>query len=227
MSLDRFSRLALILNWAGVALPMAIMVPGKIKTTGTEDSWFMGITFAVSIIVALWSSDRPRVVALLLVPILLGGVSAGSAAGLLEYRHLKTAELEKHLSDYINIATVSSNPEGMPVTLGRKMVAIDKDKNEIDSIQLRFPAEIGATNPADVKTVLWMNWENVDVGNYGGKGTAYKVKCTVTMIDMTNPPTIAGVKTFEGSDPPSESSSTAYGSTPFDEIISYLKSVSK
>jgi hypothetical protein len=103
-----------------------------------------------------------------------------------------------------------------------KILPINMNKMEIDQVYYDLPDQIRATNPNEVGTLAWLEWEAIPVGQYyTGKGYTYK--CTLWLVDNSNSVIIARNE-FLGTDPPEQKSwrGDAYGMKPDYKVIAYL-----
>lgn len=108
-----------------------------------------------------------------------------------------------------------------------KFLPVDKSNNSIDEMYLSMPSKIRASNPQEVKTIIWIKCSKREVGTYSGRksgGTAYKYNCRCYFWDNQSH-TPQGVKDFEGGDPPEKiyGFMDGTGSKPYDKIISFLE----
>ena len=111
-----------------------------------------------------------------------------------------------------------------------KVLIIDKKEKGIDPLNSSLPETLRATSPEEVKTVVWLNWNENLVGHYEGGGSAYVYTCQMTIIDNTIPAIVA-VKKMRGSEPPEYITVYSYGNLPSygnghgdkPDIIGYLR----
>jgi hypothetical protein len=173
----------------------------------------------------LLGSRRP-VLGLVVVPLCIGALSFASWILFVHFRDARTTALRHHLSEYTSLAIQPDDPgDEKGIIIRRKVVAIDREKNEIDSLQYLLPDDLRADRPEEVRTVLWLEAGKREVGVYPRGGKAYQRYTDVKVIDLNQPPKLLIRKRIYGGNPPERgSSSNLYGSPPYQEIIDFLRS---
>lgn len=131
----------------------------------------------------------------------------------------QTAPFGPYLQEYL--ATPGQTQQGAYIR--GKVVTVDTFNKKIDPLYFDLPADLRASTPAEVGTIVWMHRQASQVGYYTKGGGAHQWRCDLKVIDRTTS-TLLAEKTFWGSDPPRSKtdSGDAYGSFPSGEIIGYL-----
>jgi hypothetical protein len=102
-----------------------------------------------------------------------------------------------------------------------KVIPVDLKNNKIDW----FYYDLRANQPEEVGTVVWLEWGEKKVGQYGASGGGAFVRtCNVTIIDHAQR-LIVGRHYAEGGPPPTTSrrGASQYGSYPTENIVNYLR----
>src|SRR5262249_1488194 len=65
-----------------------------------------------------------------------------------------------------------------------KVVPVNLKSKDVDWLYYDLPDDLRPASPAEVGTVVWLDWGEVKVGQYGtGGGGAFVQTCKVTVID--------------------------------------------
>ena len=141
-------------------------------------------------------------------------------------RNMQTKPFAEHLTEYTHFPKL--NESGSSTTISGKAITIDKTTNEIDETYFDLPAELKASKPEEVGTVVWISCSESVAGTYQSGAKGYLWNCDVTVIDLATASTV-GKKSFSGDHPPQTKSNTSdwHGSKPNSEIISYIKSLKR
>ncbi|MFK7802845.1 MAG: hypothetical protein AB8G95_14510 [Anaerolineae bacterium] len=120
---------------------------------------------------------------------ILGALVALAIIGTLVFSLFPQAERERELREFTSADLVKSDLQSNP-TVGR-MVVIDLDTNQLDSIQQSLPANMVTENFDEVETVVWVDCDRES--NWKGAN----VDCLVTVIDWDQK-AISAQQTFDG-----------------------------
>ena len=138
---------------------------------------------------------------------------------------LKSASAEVSDADLDGDHTLSFKPGAgaSPAYVTGKVIPVNKGANKVDDLYFSLPKDFRATAPAEVGTVVWLDWRTESVGTYTDGAGAYQIACEATVIDKERA-LIVGKSTFHGSSPPSVKSrgGSCTGSKPTDEVVQYL-----
>jgi hypothetical protein len=110
-----------------------------------------------------------------------------------------------------------------------KILPVNAGDRAVDWFYYEVPEGMRAATPAEVGTVVLLNWGEQQIGQYGTSGGgAYVRTCRVTVIDHERRVTL-DQREFRGGDPPKSSrrGSSAHGDYPTQQIISYLRGLPK
>jgi hypothetical protein len=110
-----------------------------------------------------------------------------------------------------------------------KYILIDHGGRTCDYTWFDLPAQLKAPTPAEVKTVVWINWGSVAAVKFPGNRFGYQHFCDVCVIDKDTNTTI-GQRRFVGTMPPttiSSRSSSTNGSKPYEDLVNYLQSMAR
>ena len=153
-------------------------------------------------------------------------------AGLYEIPRVRWRSLEPafagHIDEYLLIQphTVMRIPE-MPRPRISGLIVVDRTDSKIaTAVCSELPPSLRANTPQAVKTIVWLEWKEVDRGRGSSGGLAPRVDCDVTVIENTS-----GIllyrKTIRGDEPrgPKPRSESGSGARPYDQIIAYLRSL--
>ncbi|MGL4551149.1 MAG: hypothetical protein ACRC33_08175 [Gemmataceae bacterium] len=115
-----------------------------------------------------------------------------------------------------------------PVT---KVVAVDMGAKKTDPAHWSIDSQYRASKPAEVTTVLQLNWRQETVGQYSNNGgPAMKWRVTATLVDLASK-TILGQRQMSGSEPPASitvsrrsfGGSGRSGDKPIDQITAFVR----
>jgi len=156
--------------------------------------------------------------------VLIAGLIWGLVNNLQQSADIKV--FQEHLDEYIAIPgqqTISPFTESY---ISGKVITIDTDERKIDQIYFDLPKELVAKSPAEVSTIIWLDWGEVLVGRYTDGAGGYRIICEVTIIDKAKS-AIVDKEVISGSDPLSvkEGSGDRYGSKPTSEVIDYISTL--
>jgi hypothetical protein len=137
-------------------------------------------------------------------------------------RTIRRAPFRAEMSTYLQAPTGPAKPG----TSVKKVVVIDVADKDVDSLHFDLPDDLRAATPAEVTTVVWLNWSKNQIGTYTGGGSAYQWSCQVTVIDKATRTTIRQ-QTFTGSRPPqsvrARRGTSHSGDKPTDQVINFLR----
>jgi hypothetical protein len=129
-------------------------------------------------------------------------------------------------------AQTEPNPQGGPPFANPqrgyvkgKVIPVDLANQKIDWFYYDLPDDLKARTPEQVGTVVWLEWGERKVGQYGTSGGGAFVRtCNVTVIDHAQR-AIVGRHYIEGGPPPTTSrrGASQYGSYPTEGIVNYLR----
>jgi hypothetical protein len=160
---------------------------------------------------------------ILLLILLVIGLGVGGFFGI---RYLARQGELGPFNDQINDYTAPAarvGKEESPYVKG-KVIPVNLKSKDVDWLYYDLPDNLRPTSPGEVGTVVWLDWGEVKVGQYGsGGGGAFVQTCKVTVIDKARR-AIVGETVVRGSDPPRSSrrGSSASGSKPTTEVVQYL-----
>ncbi len=115
-------------------------------------------------------------------------------------------------------------PEDNPYVKG-KVIPVNLKSKDVDWLYYDLPDDLRPASPADVGTVVWLDWGERKVGQYGASGGgAFVQTVRVTVIDKARG-AIVGEAYLEGGPPPKTSrrGASASGSKPTDRVVTYLR----
>jgi hypothetical protein len=166
-----------------------------------------------------WSS----VVILGLFAVILGGVGIFFLVRYI-YRSSVLSPFESSRNEFVSLRPQAGEPTNKP--LKGNFIAIDVADNSFDHFYFDLPENLKATTPADVKTVVFLNWTKQQTHTYDpGNKPGYTHSCMVEVVDRETK-TLLLRNNFVGGPPPasiSGRSSSGEGPKPTDFIIAYLK----
>jgi hypothetical protein len=105
-----------------------------------------------------------------------------------------------------------------------KLVIVDMATGQMDHIwDMMIPDEL-ASKPADVETVVQLQWSKNLIGHYEGGGSAYTSNVDVTVIDVATS-NVIGTASFNNQPPALYVGQTgdSVGTKPEDQVIKYLE----
>jgi hypothetical protein len=130
-----------------------------------------------------------------------------------------------------HVAAYLTQPAGAPPADGKaaikgKVITVDRKGQEVDYLYFDLPEEMRAGKPEEVGTVVWLDWDKTQVGQYDDGTPGYVQTCQVTVIDK-GANAVVGKNAFRGGDPPKskKKSESGMGPKPTDEIVKYLTSL--
>jgi hypothetical protein len=175
-----------------------------------------------------------------LIILLVIGLGVGGFFGIRYLaRESELGPFNDHITEYLSAADpgaanpVVPNPPGagQPANQGAyikgKVIPVDVKSKSVDWLFYDLPPKLQPAAPAEVGTVVWLEWDQRQVGQYGtGGGGAYVQTCRVTVIDKAERRVLSQT-VFEGGPPPrtSRRGSSASGPKPTDRVIQYLQSL--
>jgi hypothetical protein len=152
----------------------------------------------------------------------------GAGVGIHQLIQMQTvAPFEQHLAEYTAQPSVPDG--GFPTTYVKgKVVPVEfhNGKQKIDYIYFDLPAELKAEKPEDVKTVVWLEYDEDKIDEFDDGAAAYVWTVKVSVIDKERG-RMVGQQDFRGGDPPMTKtySGAAYGPRPNKEVVDYLMSL--
>ena len=153
-------------------------------------------------------------------------------AGLYEIPRVRWRSLEPafagHVDEYLSIQphTVIRIPE-VPRPRISGVIVVDRTDSKIaTAVCSELPPSLRANTPQAVKTIVWLEWRDVDRRGPPSDAVAPRIDCDVTVIESPS-----GIllyrKTIRGDEPrgPKPRSESGSGARPYDRIIAYLRSL--
>jgi hypothetical protein len=136
---------------------------------------------------------------------------------------------KEHVDTYIKLdkGQFPGGPGGLGGKIGNTLVTVDVGEREIDYAYFDLPEDRRATKPEEVDSVVLLKWGKKIKGWYAKEGSndtskpGYWQTCDVTVVDRQSGEAQAQ-SSFQGSDPPEKSSSSATGNKPTDKIVTWL-----
>jgi hypothetical protein len=100
------------------------------------------------------------------------------------------------------------------------------ESGRVADLHFSLPAELRASTPEQVRTVVWLGCEPASTRHYDSGTAALKFDCDVTVVDQTRG-VVMGSASFEGGDPPESISCNSCpdevaGELPFGDVLDYL-----
>jgi hypothetical protein len=142
-------------------------------------------------------------------------------------RHLyRTAALDPFqpaLNQYLAVAPQDQKPTEGFCKPG--MIAVDLRSNTLDHFYFDLPSDVRASNPAAVKTVVFLQWDKIATHKYSNGRPGYTQTCAVDVVDLETKKLLKKAL-FQGGPPPSSirsRSQSAQGSSPSDQIVMFLQ----
>lgn len=115
----------------------------------------------------------------------------------------------------------------------KNITAITIGGPRVDPVQLLLPSGLAATKVGEVGTLAVIEYQSVQMGTYTDGAPAFRIDCTVSVIDWEGRKRIAST-TMQGPPPPKTrpalkdgSSMHVVGTPPDKDILVYLESVFK
>jgi hypothetical protein len=144
----------------------------------------------------------------------------------LTVRNMRRAPFRKHMSEYL------ATPVGMPGRPGAaavgKMVVVDEQDKDVDSLHFDLPDDLRAATPEEVVTVARLRWAKNRIGEYQGGGGAYQWSCNVALFDLPSK-TMVATQHIEGSAPPpsfvGRPGESRTGDKPTTAVLNFLKNL--
>jgi hypothetical protein len=152
----------------------------------------------------------------------------GGFFGVRSYQRAQTVKpFKAQLADYLKDAKAGAGG-GLANKIGNKLITVDLGDKEIDYIYFDLPEDRRATKPEEVDSVVQLKWDKKIKGYYAAPGSndtskpGYWQTCDVMVVDRQSGE-VQAASSFRGSDPPEKSSSSASGSKPTDQVVTWLK----
>jgi hypothetical protein len=133
------------------------------------------------------------------------------------------APFEAHIAEYTRTPDPLEGDADAGYIKG-KVIPIDRGKDEIDAqFWTHLPTTLKPEKPEEVGTIVWLEWDKEEAGEYEGGGTAYIQTCDVTVIDKARN-IIVGQAHFEGEEKKeiAKRAKEGTGEKPYSKIVSYL-----
>src|SRR4051812_1701631 len=114
-------------------------------------------------------------------------------------------------------------PEGAPRVVG-KVLPVNFTDRKPDHLYFDLPADLRASRPEEVGTVVLLIRGKTQVATYQGGGGAFQQFCEVTLVDHRTR-AVLHKQIFQGGPPPqsiSSRSSTGTGSSPDPSVVDFL-----
>jgi hypothetical protein len=150
--------------------------------------------------------------------LICGGVGVWFAV-----RNSQKAAFKPALATYLALPATAPPAGSQPKPVG-KMVVVDRTAKEVSDLTFDLPADLRASKPEDVTTVVLLETTKKKVTTYDDGSTGSQVSITVTVVDLATQ-TVTAQKTFEGA-PPDEDAEDEVGDAPSNDTLrDYLKSL--
>lgn len=206
---------------------------GETNPTSWIGKWGVGLFVGLGLLAvegallaifeAIAKKKNKKDVPLILAIILVGALPFGYWIGL---PWMATRPFDAHMAEYIDIASTQSLEQdvqsaGQPVN-GR-ILPVNMEEKRIDPVFFELSRDLRPNNPDEVGAIAALWWTEVEVGTYGGMGSAYREDCTVMVWDKTTR-NLLSQKWIMGPEPPSSSINGAghHGDKPYNEVRDYL-----
>ena len=153
-------------------------------------------------------------------------------ASLYEIPRIRWRSLEPafvgHIDEYLSIQphTVMRIPEMPPPRISGVIVVDRTDRKIATAVCRELPPSLRASTPQAVKTIVWLEWRDVDRRGPPSGAVAPRIDCDVTVIESPS-----GVllyrKTIRGDESrgPKPGAGPGSGARPYDGITAYLRSL--
>lgn len=142
------------------------------------------------------------------------------------YRGTALKPFESHLAGWSDkTAMKPGQPKDQPYVTGKIMI-VDITTRQFDNLYFDLPDALRAETPEAVKTVVWLERRQIEVGRYTGGSRAIRHVCRATVADATKKQ-VVGSREFEGGMPPDRIKDRLDhgGSSPDEDILNWLGSL--
>jgi hypothetical protein len=144
-------------------------------------------------------------------------------------RESELGPFNEHVQEYLSAANppAGGQPNNQAAYIKGKVIPVNVKSKDVDWLYYDLPPSLKPKTPAEVGTVVWLEWDERQVGQYGsGGGGAFVQTCRVTVIDKAERRVLSQV-VVEGGQPPrtSRRGSSASGSKPTEQVVNYLKTL--
>lgn len=106
------------------------------------------------------------------------------------------------------------------------VIPVDTSDNTIDHFYFDLPENLKASDPASVKTIVFLTWSKQQTHQYSNNKPGYTNFCAVDVVDRETK-NLLKRGNFQGPPPPqsiSGRSSSGEGARPTEEIVAFLRS---
>jgi len=172
---------------------------------------------------------NPRLILWIILGTLGGAIAAvvivilivqGVARGKIQAAHAP------HMKDYLQTPVAEGGPKP---TLKGKIVVVNTDDKNVDSVHFSLPTKLQADKPEEVGAIVLIRWSRKQVASYTNGKPAYMHFASVAVIDKASRRLIES-REFQGSRPPERISgrqSEGSGSKPTDEVVNFIKGLAR
>jgi len=129
---------------------------------------------------------------------------------------------QPYVERYVTLSDLKKN-QGNAYIKG-KIIIIDKDNKNIDSLIFQVNKELFPESPEEVGTVIRLGWGRDKYGHYDDGAKGYMITCKMTVIDL-NKNLLIDKRSFFGSAPPSSKKGRedVSGSAPENKILKCIE----